>query len=706
MRRVGTTVLLANVGLSQAAHPVRMIVQTLKEMQDQLAVDSVEDKKLYDRMQCWCKKTMPQLNEAISKNRDTAESESKAAEAASAAAKKLGQEIEILNEKIATETKNLKDANAMRSKDADAFNALQAELTQTISANKQALEVLGKHLQATQAGVIGPVEQGEFLQRANPTPVNLAQVATTIKGSLEKILLMSSTLNKSKNIISPSQRTVLEEFLQQPTFGAHNSSSGQIIGILESMLEEFERDLSDETKAEEAAAEAHSKLVQLKEKLIAKFQNSVSKKTVEKKKQEKRALEAAALAEQARKAAEADSASLESTTKDCQTNIKDYNQRTTDRANEQQAVQTAIDYLDSDEARDLFRDTAASFLQTETVDEKIKSEKKRESARKVLQTAGLKNKDTKLLVLAQTLVRGGVFDKIIAAIDELEAELNSTKKSDQAEFDGCTGSINERKVKLSELDQVISSEQEQIQNAADAIARLTSEIEDKDAEIETLETEMKDAGYLKEQATAKFVKDHTNNEAAVQLLNKAITALNAAYASNEAFVQQPDDKATGAAIVAEENSKGMRADTMEQTEDFQKYEKNQSGNTVVTALEKIKNDIVKAQDDAVAQESSEQEAYGNTVATLNNQIKSCKDQRSSMKGQKAEEERTHQSTTESMEAHTAEHESETEALDAKKKSCKFIMTNLDIRKTHMDNEITALQQAREFLQDQTTVQGA
>merc|ERR1712226_1091045 len=106
---------------------------------------------------------------------------------------------------------------------------------------------------------------------------------------------------------------------------------------------------------------------------------------------------------------------------------------------------------DSDEARDLFRDTAATFIQLSH--KESEAAKAQESARKVLAAAASKNHSAKLLVLAQSLsqAQAGVFDKIIAAINELEKELNATKKSDQEEFDGCTKSINDKQNKISGL---------------------------------------------------------------------------------------------------------------------------------------------------------------------------------------------------------------------------------------------------------------
>merc|ERR1712226_301093 len=123
----------------------------------------------------------------------------------------------------------------------------------------------------------------------------------------------------------------------------------------------------------------------------------------------------------------------------------------------------------------------------------------------------------------------------------------------------------------------------------------------------------------------------------------------------------------------------MRAKVGERPEDFAKYEQNQGGNTVVTALEKIKNDVNKSMEDAIAQETSETKAYGNTVQTMNDQLVTMNNQKAQMNQELVEQKRTHQEESESRDAHAAELETDEEALKGKKKSCNFIMENLDIR---------------------------
>ncbi len=47
------------------------------------------------------------------------------------------------------------------------------------------------------------------------------------------------------NELSESQNESVQDFLQQPTFSAYSSQSGEIFGILENMLDTFTADLKE-----------------------------------------------------------------------------------------------------------------------------------------------------------------------------------------------------------------------------------------------------------------------------------------------------------------------------------------------------------------------------------------------------------------------------------------------------------------------------
>ncbi len=74
--------------------------------------------------------------------------------------------------------------------------------------------------------------------------------------------------------ITPSQRRNLEQFIQQPSFGAYQSQSGEIFGILNNMKDEFTSDLKEERDMEAQSVETYAKGKQIKEETISAQQNA------------------------------------------------------------------------------------------------------------------------------------------------------------------------------------------------------------------------------------------------------------------------------------------------------------------------------------------------------------------------------------------------------------------------------------------------
>merc|ERR1719319_2017296 len=81
--------------------------------------------------------------------------------------------------------------------------------------------------------------------------------------------------------MSPHQREVLRSFVQAPAYKSYNSQSGEIFGILEQMLETFEKDLGESQETEKKQQAAYEQLKAAKEEEIAAGQAAIEKKTVQ-----------------------------------------------------------------------------------------------------------------------------------------------------------------------------------------------------------------------------------------------------------------------------------------------------------------------------------------------------------------------------------------------------------------------------------------
>merc|ERR1712146_664010 len=135
-------------------------------------------------------------------------------------------------------------ATAIRAKENKAFTAKEAELKTNIGALSKAIPAIEKGM------------SGAFLQ------TNAASVLRQISLSADMI---------------PADRDLLASFLSEGT--SYAPQSGQIVGILKTLKDEMEKDLSDATSAENSAVQSFDSLVASKKKEIVALTKAIESKT-------------------------------------------------------------------------------------------------------------------------------------------------------------------------------------------------------------------------------------------------------------------------------------------------------------------------------------------------------------------------------------------------------------------------------------------
>lgn len=642
MLRLSASLLTLAHGVDLSAlksRPVSKVIKLLEDMQKQLESEAVEDKKTYDKMRCWCKETKAETAASIQEaDGCISESQSKQEDASGKIAA-LTQEIANLEKTIKENTQQLEEATEMRKKELASFSDAEKELVASISGLKSAITVLSKHNSLLQTGYTA----------------EMATVGASLALTLDKFVTSHAEQ------ITPTQKHTLEAFIQQPTFAAYGSQSGEIFGILNSMLDTFTQDLEESRKGEAAAVEAFSKLKASKQKMIKADSASLKKKKVQK--GENVAAKANAEASEADcKDAKAKAEELLATAnQSCAESDTEYEERTKARQEELEAVAKALEFLDSDEAHDLFS-RALGFTQ-------LKLHNKLQEAATLLNKAGAEFKNPQMLVLAQK-IKKGVFQDVIRAVDELVKEIKGTMASDVARRDECTSSINEQKKQLTSLNTEISNNEAKKERLEKAIENLVAELETLATEIAELQKSLKDAGAEREQANADFQTEVKDQQASVTILKKALQVLTKVYGAK--LLQQPAD--------------------------FKKYEKSAGGNKVLSMIESIIADAEKEIALMIQGENESQKAYEKVVRDSNESIDSKRAQTDQKNIEKAENEEKLQQTTETLDTQNAERETKEKTLASWEADCKFLFDNFDIRQEHMSGEIEALQAAKAFLQ--------
>jgi len=634
-------------------YPVTKVVKLLKDMQATLQKEMETDQEVYDKLACWCETNDKEKTAAVEVAEQRITAFVSEIEELSAKSARLDTEIKTLNEEIAQNQEALNKATAIREKELEEFNAEEKDMMQSIQALKNAITVLGKHHEM-------PAE-------------SLVSIATLIRHHLH------SKAQLLKGTISPDQKRTLTAFVQQPAgFQSYAPQSGAIFGILKQMKETFETNLSQAQKDELAAQDAYNELKTAKMAELAASKKAVDMKSVELAETDEKCAQAKENLSDTRDALSADQKFLLDLKEKCRMSDAEMEERTKARQAEIAAVGEAIAILTSDESRDLFSSTLG-FVQVNAV--LNKSKRARREAVAMLKAAAKKTGSTQLLALAASAGLDA-FTKVIAAIDEMIADLKQQLADDVEHKDYCTKELAENEKATMIAQDEKSDLEAHIEDLKSTIDTLTKDIKTKEAEVAEMQVQIKRASEDREMENKEFQQTVADQRATQAILTKALDRLKEVYG----FVQ------TKAKAKQEPG-----ADAPPPPPGFSTYKKNEGAGGVLSMMEGIITDAKIMETEAIKAEQDSQSAYEAFVKNTNDSIASAQKAIVNMSEDKAKAEESLTQAEQDYKATMSELEQLASYAADLHKSCDFTLKNFDIRQEAMSQEIEALNQAKAVL---------
>merc|ERR1719156_278351 len=437
---------------------------------------------------------------------------------------------------------------------------------------------------------------------------------------------------------------------------SYNSRSGQILGILKGMMDEFATSLADAQKAELEAIISFQKLKAAKTAEIAAATKMV---------QAKKDLDAA------KEKLAADQASLAQVEKMCKQAEEEYAMRVPDRAEELQAINEAMKILTSDDARDLFGKTI-SFLQVgSTTDRRAM----KEALWKVLRVA----REHKNLALASLAIRAKLdaFTKVKEMMDKMLAELQAQQKAEYEKWELCKKNIDETEDKIKAATWTKEDLEEKKLDLENTIETLKDEIEKLKEEVAAMEVALKKAGEERKAENQLFQQSVSDQRATVQILYKVQKRLQMYY--NKAFVQTQT-----AAPPPEKSFAG-------------KYEKSGGAAGAMGLLAIIIQDAEGVEAELVVDEQHSQKNYAAYAQDANDSIEAGRAAIAEKSQALAEAEAALSETEEALLANAAELAKLEELLNNLHLDCDYILKYFDLRQTARKEEMDAIVEAKAIL---------
>jgi peptidoglycan hydrolase CwlO-like protein len=684
--------------------PAQRVVKLLGEMKTQLEEEAKKDAEMAEKLQCWCKTNTAEKEKAIKDGDAKTDELVSIIEENSARKAKMDATIKQQKKEIAALRDSLQKAEEIRAKEQEAFRASDVELVKTITNLKMAIQVLGKH----NAGLL-QIDQSlteglqSVLHAANEKHIELfgksgfdPKAHTSFlqaNTGVNAIFLQSVQPNFEPTISEKYGAKIVSSFAQTsaPHLDGYSSQSGQIFGIINSMKDNFEANLSDGQKEEMAAVEAFKQLKSTLNSQIDATSKALANSKAEFADSSKKLADAKEELEETRDVRAADVEFLRNLKVTCGDIDNQWALRQKERADETAAVGEAISILTSDDNRELLAKTV-SFAQIRS--NYAKRDEVRSAAAKVLREASRKapswddlsfqwagSRKPQSLAPKQQLATLAVtaqldaFTKVKEAMDAMVTEIKTQMAEDVKHRDFCNDEFkkNDRETTSAKHDK--EDAETKIDDLASQIEGLVADIKDANAQVAETRTQIKKAGEDRE-AENKMFQDSVAEQRATQIvLKKALDRLNEYY-SKKAMLLQTKQTPPG---------------------QFQPYRKSGGASPVLTLLNTIVEDSKAIEGEAIKDEQESQSNYeqfvadsNNTVKKLNAEIATNTESKANKEGEKVQTEESLASTNTSIE-NLSNYRADLHG------SCDFVVANFEVRQQAMTNEIEAIGEAKAIL---------
>jgi len=345
------------------------------------------------------------------------------------------------------------------------------------------------------------------------------------------------------------------------------------------------------------------------------------------------------------------------------------------RGEEIAAVSEAISILSDDSARDLFS-KSLGFVQVNAVLDVQK--RARRQAVQVLQAEAKKSGSTELAALA-SMAQLDAFTKVIAAIDEMVADLKTQQADEVKHRDFCTEELHEN-----EKQTMVSTDEKNDLEATIAtlesnIDTLTKDIATLNAEVKEAQVQIKRASEDRELENKEFQQTVADQRASQAILKKALDRLKEVYAFTQA--SQPTPGAAAPAAPA----------------GFSAYKQNEGAGGVLTMIQSVIDDAKKMEAEAIKAEQDSQSAYEAFVKNTNDEIAATQRTITNKSEFKAKAEAELTQAKEDLKATMSELEQLAAYAADVHKSCDFVLQNFEVRQEARQQEMDALANSKAVL---------
>eukprot|EP00933_Yihiella_yeosuensis_P062036 TRINITY_DN64958_c0_g1_i1.p1 TRINITY_DN64958_c0_g1~~TRINITY_DN64958_c0_g1_i1.p1 ORF type:complete len:707 (+),score=205.76 TRINITY_DN64958_c0_g1_i1:132-2252(+) len=678
-------------GSGSGFNPAARVVKLLKEMNKRLDEEQREDEKTKSKIECWCKTNQNGKNDAIAANKAKIQQLTTKIEELNARVAILEPKIRRRKQDLAKAANAIKTADAIRAQQKKSFEDDEAELFKSINGVKNAKVVLSR---------------GSFLQ--------LSDYKLNIMGKMVRAVLDLQAPRLVK-VLDRADRMLLESFTKNPrttlqgdSFLQTTAPKDTLIGILVAIADDFAAELQKEIEEDKENQKNYQELVKAKMAEIKSLKVDIQVKQKEKSDAKRQLASSKRSKTLAQKTLEEDEKFVAVVNEKCRGGTKDFDDRTATRQMEVQAVNKALEILDSDESRSLFT-KSLSFLQTSD------NAEAREKAAAMLSSEGKRLRSQSLAALSTTTKRGTI-NQLKIQIMKMVGELKKQQADEVEEHDTCKGNLNKNALLVQEKTQSKSAAQNTLEELQTDLREVEGNIKEVSKEIKDLQQQMAVATEERKRESKQFQADVEEQKAAQQVIEKAAQVLREFYGTlpgQPGFVQieaqsglEDASSTFGYEAMRDADMSVATGDDDEKPvvggpADFKEYKKNGGGVAVVEVLLNLAKDAEEMQVKAKKSENDSEDRYENFASQTKDADFKKNAELDNYEKQKAGIMEDMNEARNNRDAAQKELGELGESKLELHKDCDFLMINFETRQKARTEEMDALVQAKGILSGAT-----
>lgn len=652
---------------------IQKVITLLKELKTSIEEDGTSEQASYDKYACWCEDTLAEKATDITTGKETIEDLSKEILKLKGGLGSHTAEIAQLKKDIAENLESQKTATEVRTKERAEYVEKKEEAEQCIGALEAAIRVLSG-AGAGKKGFLETLQEAQLLSVVAGVRNVLRQPVVSKEVPDQDLQLVRRFLDQPEDFVGGRAGGISAAQIANNPFGDYAPKSTQIQGILKSMYDSFVGDLEKSNAEEGSKEEVFQELMETKRTELKTLQGSLTTQEMDEATKQKSLADNKASRDDAESQLKTDKEVFAETKDSCKKKAGEWASRQRLRTEELSGISEALEILeDPDNAKSLEDASATNFLQVSSRSSPAGSE----AAYARLRQLARKAHSINLAKLAVEVRAGGHFDKVMAAIDGMIKVLRQEEKEDIAHRDRCEMAQGKSKNDLEDLDHDITKVGKELDLLDDQVTELQGKIDTIGKEINATKKDKEDLKGVRTQEQEDFVKAMKADQEAIEVLEKAITALKR-YQKKALLQTRADPDGTEPSFSDGKGKTGSHAG-------------------IITLLNLIKENFQQEIAQSRKDEEKAQQSYIEEVNALQRSIEAQEKSRTAAAKELAAVNLKISDKEELKLRKEGAKTSEEELKGALEKDCAWVATHFDTRREKRKKEMDGLAEAKSFL---------